>query len=209
MPEPNDSLESQPAAGRAREGKRSGQASRKGKKEEPGSAASRGLLKREGRANFRLNVLPVPLACEEKSLLAHHPPSILHASQQRRGSEGPTQGGRQSRETPVNRRNSSLGEDMRLVKYSFWRWPTGRFSDLIHQVSALVITKQQWTQRHRIGTAAGSKSRKAFLDSGEFGARIPAEVLPSHPALYGKETEKASLHRLLPILRWRQRPYPS
>ena len=30
----------------------------------------------------------------------------------------------------------------------------------------------------------GSKSRKAFLDSGEFGARIPAEVLPSHPALY-------------------------
>ena len=47
----------------------------------------------------------------------------------------------------------------------------------------------------------GSKSRKAFLDSGEFGARIPAEVLPSHPALYGKETEKASLHRLLPILR--------
>ena len=32
----------------------------------------------------------------------------------------------------------------------------------------------------------GSKSRKAFLDSGEFGARIPAEVLPSHPALYGQ-----------------------
>ena len=31
-----------------------------------------------------------------------------------------------------------------------------------------------------------SKSRKAFLDSGEFGARIPAEVLPSHPALYGQ-----------------------
>ena len=29
----------------------------------------------------------------------------------------------------------------------------------------------------------GSKSRKAFLDSGEFGARIPAELLPSHPAL--------------------------
>ena len=30
----------------------------------------------------------------------------------------------------------------------------------------------------------GSKSRKAFLDSGEeFGARISAEVLPSHPAL--------------------------
>ena len=28
-------------------------------------------------------MLPVPLACEEKSLLAHHPPSILHASQQR------------------------------------------------------------------------------------------------------------------------------
>ena len=77
-----------------------------------------------------------------------------------------------------------MSEDMRLVKHSFWRWPTGRFSDLIHQVSALVITKQQWTQRHRIGTAAGSKSRKAFLDSGEFGARIPAEVLPSHPALY-------------------------
>ena len=37
-----------------------------------------------------------------------------------------------------------------------------------------------------------TKSRKAFLDSGEFGARIPAEVFPSHPALYGKETEKAT-----------------
>ena len=55
----------------------------------------------------------------------------------------------------------------------------------------------------------GSKSRKAFLDLGEFGARIPAEVLPSHPALYGKETEKASLHRLLPISRWRQPPASS
>ena len=29
------------------------------------------------------------------------------------------------------------------------------------------------------------------------------------PLSKGKETEKACLHRLLPILRWRQRPYPS
>ena len=126
MPEPNDSLESQPAAGRAREGKRSGQASRKGKKEEPGSAASRGLLKREGRANFRWNVLLAPLLRVKKNFA--RPPPAQHSSR--------------------------------------------------------ITAAQQWTQRHRIGTAAGSKSRKAFLDSGEFGARIPAEVLPSHPALY-------------------------
>ena len=130
------------------------------------------------------NVLLAPLLRVKKNFA--RPPPAQHSSRITAAQRfrGPTQGGRQSRETPVNRRNSSLGEDMRLVKYSFWRWPTGRFSDLIHQVSALVITKQQWTQRHRIGTAAGSKSRKAFLDSGEFGARIPAELLPSHPALY-------------------------
>ena len=45
MPEPNDSLESQPAAGRARDRKRSGQASWKGEKEfKPGSTASQGFL---------------------------------------------------------------------------------------------------------------------------------------------------------------------
>ena len=47
MPEPNDSLESQPAAGRARDRKRSGQASWKGEKEtKPGSTASFGALAR-------------------------------------------------------------------------------------------------------------------------------------------------------------------
>ena len=32
----------------------------------------------------------------------------------------------------------NLDEDVRLVKHSFWRWPTGRFSNLIHQAAALV-----------------------------------------------------------------------
>ena len=52
MPEPNDSLESQPAAGRARDRKRSGQASWKEEKEtKPGSTASFGAFlssKRQG-----------------------------------------------------------------------------------------------------------------------------------------------------------------
>ena len=58
------------------------------------------------------------------------------------------------------------------------------------QHSSHFATAQQWKQRHRFGSAAGSKSRKAFLDSGEFGARIPAEALPSHPALYGQRGEE-------------------
>ena len=86
MPEPNDSLESQPAAGRARDRKRSGQASWKGEKEtKPGSTASfGGLSKFEApRRLNRRNALLAPLLCVKKILLAHHPPSILHTSQQR------------------------------------------------------------------------------------------------------------------------------
>ena len=131
MPEPNDSLESQLAAGRARDRKITAQASWKGEKEfKPGSTASQGFLcfgsAKAERPRPKRAACP-SLVCEENFA---RPPPTQHSSH--------------------------------------------------------IAAAQQWTQRHRIGTAAGSKSRKAFLDSGEFGARIPAEVLPSHPALYGQ-----------------------
>ena len=155
MPEPNDSLESQPAAGRARDRKRSGQASWKGEKEtKPGSTASfGGLSKFEApRRLNRRNVLLAPLLCVKKILLAHHPPSILHTSQQRSN-------GRSAIEL-------ALQQVQRAGKHS---WIQEKNSEREFQ-------------------------RKFFL-------LIPLSK--------GKETEKACLHRLLPILRWRQRPYPS
>ena len=102
--------------------------------------------------NLRRNVLLAPLLCVKKILLAHHPPSILHTSQQRSN-------GRSAIEL-------ALQQVQRAGKHS---WIQEKNSEREFQ-------------------------RKFFL-------LIPLSK--------GKETEKACLHRLLPILRWRQRPYPS
>ena len=101
--------------------------------------------------NLRRNVLLAPLLCVKKILLAHHPPSILHTSQQRSN-------GRSAIEL-------ALQQVQRAGKHS-------------------------WIQEN----SEREFQRKFFL-------LIPLST--------GKETEKPSLPRLLPILRWRQRPYPS
>ena len=59
---------------------------------------------------------------------------------------------------PSKGMTSNLDEDVRLVKHSFWRWPIGRFSNLIHQAAAFVDLVRHARphcdlniQQHRVG----------------------------------------------------------